>query len=241
MLLKKDRLDKLLSNMGVGSRSQVKDKIRSGMVLINGITEKSPDAKVDPENDVIVCGGKEIRYREFIYLMLNKPQGMVSSTDDPRDSVVVELLDEFWRGFKPFPVGRLDKDTEGLLLITNDGQLAHRLLSPKKGVGKTYYAEIDGVVLDEHIEGFNQGVQLEDGYKTLPAELAILESGIISRVKVVIQEGKYHQVKRMFTAYGLRVVFLKRIGMGPLWLDDSLRPGDYRELSETEIELLKEY
>jgi 16S rRNA pseudouridine516 synthase len=239
MPMKKERLDKLLSNMGAGSRTQVKDMIKSGFVTVNGVLTTSPEAKVAPGVDRVFLKGREVKYREFIYLMLNKPQGMVSSTDDPRESVVIELLDDYWKGFRPFPVGRLDKDTEGLLLITNDGQLAHLLLSPRKGVDKTYYAEIDGVVLPEHVESFKKGVQLEDGYLTLPAELEIERSDLISIVQVTIQEGKYHQVKRMFAAHGLRVVYLKRIRMGSLMLDNQLDEGEYRELTDEEIEVLK--
>ena len=237
--LKKERLDKLLSNMGAGSRSQVKNLIKAGLVSVNGIMAISSDAKVDPEKDIIIFRGQKIKYREFVYLMLNKPKGMVSSTDDPRDSVVIELLDDFWKSFRPFPVGRLDKDTEGLLLLTNDGKLAHQLLSPKKGVDKTYYAEIDGAVLQEHVDSFQRGVQLDDGYITLPAGLEVLESGVVSRINVVIREGKYHQVKRMFAAHGLKVLYLKRIQMGDLKIDITLRPGNYRELTENEIALLK--
>lgn len=239
MPMKKERLDKLLSNMGAGSRTQVKDMIKAGFVTVNGILAKSTGIKVEPGVDKVILKGQEVKYREFIYLMLNKPQGMISSTDDPRESVVIELLDDYWKGFRPFPVGRLDKDTEGLLLITNDGQLAHMLLSPRKGVDKTYYAEIDGVVLPEHVESFRKGVLLEDGYLTLPAELEINRSDIFSEVKVTIQEGKYHQVKRMFAAHGLRVVYLKRVRMGTLMLDDELEPGEYRELTEEEIAVLK--
>lgn len=237
--MKKERLDKLLSNMGAGSRTQVKDIIKAGFVTVNGVLAKSPETKVEPGVDKVLLKGQEIKYREFIYLMLNKPQGMISSTDDPRESVVIELLDDYWKGFRPFPVGRLDKDTEGLLLITNDGQLAHQLLSPKKGVDKTYYAEIDGVVLSEHVKSFKNGVRLEDGYMTLPANLEINRSDLISTVQVTIQEGKYHQVKRMFAAHGLRVVYLKRISMGSLTLDDQLEPGEYRELLDEEIAVLK--
>ena len=237
--MKKERLDKLLSNMGAGSRTQVKEMIKAGLVTVNGTAARSPEIKLEPGVDIVTLKGKEIRYREHIYLMLNKPQGMISSTDDPRESVVIELLDEYWKGFRPFPVGRLDKDTEGLLLITNDGQLAHQLLSPKKGVGKTYYAEIDGVVLSEHIDSFKKGVKLEDGYHTLPASLEVLKSDLLSKVRVTIQEGKYHQVKRMFAAHGLRVVYLKRESMGSIVLDEALKPGEYRELKDNEIAVLK--
>ncbi|WP_422485299.1 pseudouridine synthase [Gudongella sp. DL1XJH-153] len=233
--MRKERLDKVLANMGVGTRKEVKEMIKAGMVTINGNIVKAADFKVNVEEDEIICGGQMIRYREFVYLMMNKPHGMVSSTDDPRDSTVIELLDDFYKNFRPFPVGRLDKDTEGLLLITNDGKLAHDLLSPKKKVGKTYYATIDGALEEEHVEIFKKGILLEDGYTTLPAELKILSSGVISVAEITIQEGKYHQVKRMIGALGMRVSYLKRIRMGPISLDESLEPGQYRELTEEEI------
>lgn len=236
--MRKERLDKVLGNMGVGTRKEVKAIIKVGMVHVNGSVVKNPDFKVNVDEDIIMCGGKRVQYREFIYLMLNKPQGMISSTDDPRDSTVIELLDDYYRNFRPFPVGRLDKDTEGLLLITNNGKLGHELLSPRKKVDKTYFAQIDGVLLEEHIDAFKAGIVLEDGYRTLPARLEILSSGVISTAEVTIQEGKYHQVKRMFGALGMRVVYLKRISMGPLALDGDLEPGDYRELAEEEINLL---
>lgn len=236
--MRKERLDKVLANMGIGTRKEVKAMIKVGMVTVNDNTIRSSDLKVDTENDIITCGGQVVRYREFIYLMMNKPQGIVSSTDDPRNSTVLELLDDFYQNFKPFPVGRLDKDTEGLLLITNNGKLAHNLLSPKKGVEKTYYAKIDGILEKEHIEEFDKGILLDDDYFTLPAKLEILDSDIISTAQITIQEGKYHQVKRMIGALGMRVLYLKRIRMGPLLLDEKIEPGQYRELTEEEISLL---
>ncbi|WP_409226751.1 pseudouridine synthase [Gudongella sp. SC589] len=236
--MRKERLDKVLANMGVGTRKEVKEMVKAGMVTVNGKVMKASDFKVDVEEDEIICGGKRIRYREFIYLQMNKPKDMVSSTDDPRESTVVELLDDFHRNFRPFPVGRLDKDTEGLLLITNDGKLAHDLLSPKKKVDKAYLARIEGRLTEEHVEEFGRGILLEDGYHTLPAELRIISSGPVSTAEITIQEGKYHQVKRMVGALGMRVSYLKRIRMGPLHLDQSLEPGQYRELTEEEIRLL---
>jgi 16S rRNA pseudouridine516 synthase len=236
--VRKERLDKVLANMGVGTRKEVKEMVKAGMVTVNGKVMKASDFKVDVEEDEIICGGKRIRYREFIYLQMNKPKDMVSSTDDPRESTVVELLDDFHRNFRPFPVGRLDKDTEGLLLITNDGKLAHDLLSPKKKVDKAYLARIEGRLTEEHVEEFGRGILLEDGYHTLPAELRIISSGPVSTAEITIQEGKYHQVKRMVGALGMRVSYLKRIRMGPLHLDQSLEPGQYRELTEEEIRLL---
>ncbi|MGM0396573.1 MAG: pseudouridine synthase [Bacillota bacterium] len=236
--MRKERLDKVLANMGVGTRKEVKEIIKAGMVSVNDKITKAADHKVDIDVDIIVCGGKRVRYREFIYIQMNKPKGMISSTDDPRESTVMELLDDSYQNFRPYPVGRLDKDTEGLLLITNDGKLAHELLSPRKKVDKTYYARIDGELADEHVQAFKEGILLEDGYHTLPADLRIISTGVVSTAEITIQEGKYHQVKRMIGALGMRVVYLKRIRMGPLMLDESLQPGQYRELSDEEIELL---
>jgi 16S rRNA pseudouridine516 synthase len=238
-MAKVERLDKVLANMGYGSRKDVKKFIKSGLVKVNGRLVNDNEFKVSPYEDEIIIRGEEVNYKEYIYLLMNKPQGLVSSTDDPLTQTVIDLLEQEHQIYKPFPVGRLDKDTEGLLLISNDGKLAHELLSPKKHVDKTYYAEIDGTVEDEHIDIFKRGIVLDDGYKTLPAKLEILESGIFSKIHLTIQEGKFHQVKRMFQALDMKVVYLKRISMGPLALDENLEPGKYRELTEEEIKLLK--
>ncbi len=240
-MAKLERLDKVLSNMGYGSRKDVKSYVKSGFIKINGKIAKDNTIKLDPYNDKIHFKDELVNYREFIYLMMNKPQGLVSSTDDPLTETVIDLLSDEYLIFEPFPAGRLDKDTEGLLLITNDGQLAHQLLSPKKGVNKVYYVEVDGYVDDSYKPKFQEGIVLDDGYKTLPANLEIIQSDIISKVKLTIQEGKYHQVKRMFESISMRVIFLKRISMGPLELDNSLEPGEYRELRDDEIKLLNNY
>jgi len=236
---KKERPDKILANMGYGSRKDVKKFIKDGKVKVNNVIILNNEFKVNPYEDEIFFNNEEVLYREYIYIMLNKPQGIVSSTDDPKTRTVIDLLDEEYLIYKPFPVGRLDKDTEGLLMLSNDGKLAHELLSPKKGINKTYYVEVDGFVEDKYIEVFKDGIILEDGYKTLPASLEIINANIISKVHLTIQEGKFHQVKRMFESIGMKVLFLKRISMGPLALDESLNPGEYRELTEDEIELLK--
>ncbi|KAF6510537.1 Ribosomal small subunit pseudouridine synthase A [Geobacillus stearothermophilus] len=173
--------------------------------------------------------------------MMNKPSGVVSATEDAVEETVVDLLEEEDRAFSPFPVGRLDKDTEGLLLLTNDGQLAHQLLSPKKHVPKTYFAVVDGEVTEADVAAFQRGVVLDDGYETKPAKLVVLKSGLRSDVEVTITEGKFHQVKRMFQAVGKRVVYLKRIQMGPLPLDPDLAVGEYRELTDEEVDMLKQY
>ncbi len=238
-MAKKERIDKIISNMGYGSRKDVKKFIREGLVSVDGEIINDNKIKVDPYNSEILFNGEDVNYREYIYLVMNKPQGYVSSTDDPLSRTILELIDYEYLIFEPFPVGRLDKDTEGLLLISNDGKLAHNLLSPKKRVDKTYYAEISGKVEEGHIEVFKKGVELDDGYETLPAELEILESADKSKVKLTIQEGKFHQVKRMFQSIGMEVVYLKRLSMGTLKLDENLELGEYRELTKEELELLK--
>ncbi|WP_100402067.1 pseudouridine synthase [Bacillus sp. FJAT-42315] len=232
------RVDKILANLGYGSRKDVKKILKSGAVTVNGELVKDAKQHVDPNNDQIVIHGEEVHYREFIYLMMNKPPGVISATEDMRDETVIDLLDPEHIIFEPFPVGRLDKDTEGLLLITNDGQLAHQLLSPKKHVPKTYFAVIDGEVTESDVEAFRHGVTLDDGYETQPGELVILKSGLRSDIELTITEGKFHQVKRMFEAVGKKVVYLQRISMGPLVLDEELELGEYRELTEEEIKLL---
>ncbi|MEK8126310.1 pseudouridine synthase [Paenibacillus filicis] len=237
------RLDKLLAHSGFGTRSIIKLLVKRGAVTVNGKKIKDSGMQVNAELDLIEVDGEAVRYREFMYLMLNKPQGVVSATEDRRDRTVLDLLDETYSHFELFPVGRLDKDTEGLLLLTNDGKLAHNLLSPRKHVPKTYFAEVEGMVGEDDMLSFRQGVTLDDGYETMPAELRILRSGDpllgqVSEIQLTIMEGKFHQVKRMFQAVGKRVVFLKRISMGPLLLDAELSTGAYRELSEDEVGML---
>lgn len=237
---KRERIDKILSNMGYGSRSDIKGIIKSGRVMVDGEIIKDNSIKINPYDSKIQVDCELVEYRQYIYLMMNKPDGVVSSTDDPLNTTVIDLLDDKYKIFNPFPVGRLDKDTEGLLIISNDGQLAHRLLSPNKHVDKTYYVEVEGIVGKDDINNFRNGVILEDGYKTMPAKLQIITSDPISKVYLTIKEGKFHQVKRMFKAVGKKVLYLKRISMGKISLDSSLKPGEYRELREEEIKLLNE-
>lgn len=232
------RLDKLLANMGFGSRKEVKGLVKSGAVTINGETVKQSQSHLDPEKDEVLVHGEKVEYREFIYLMMNKPQGYLSATYDERDSTIMELLEPEDIVFEPFPVGRLDKDTEGFLLLTNDGKLSHQLLSPKKEVGKTYFARVEGRVDGTDIEKFAQGVELDDGYVTKPAQLSILKRGVISEIELTITEGKYHQVKRMFESVGKRVIYLKRLSIAGLPLDETLELGEYRELTQEELEYL---
>lgn len=233
------RLDKLLSNMGFGSRKEVRQLLKNGAILVNGEIEKGASKHIDTSADEVTLLGEPVVYREFIYLMMNKPQGVLSATEDSRDETVVDLLDDAYRHFNPFPVGRLDKDTEGFLILTNDGKLSHSLLSPKKGVPKTYYAHISGVVTEEDGEAFARGVMLDDGYVTKPGQLRILKSGEMSEIELTITEGKFHQVKRMFISVGKSVIYLKRLSMGPLSLDESLPLGSYRELTDEEVTLLQ--
>jgi len=233
------RLDKLLANMGYGTRKEVKQLLKQKGVTVDGEVVKDSSMHVNPDSQEVSVFGERVQYTEFLYLMMNKPPGVISATEDNFDRTVIDLLDPLAQHFKPFPVGRLDKDTEGLLLITNDGQLAHNLLSPKKHVPKTYYAKIDGEVTQSDIEAFQRGVELDDGYVTKPGELIILSSGSKSEIELTIQEGKFHQVKRMFESVGKKVTYLKRLSMGSLRLDESLNLGDYRELTVEELNGLK--
>ena len=235
------RIDKMLANLGYGSRKEVKQLLKSGAVKVDDVVVKDAKQHIDTNNQTVTLNGEVIEYREYIYLMMNKPQGVLSATEDSVSETVIDLLELGDQVYEPFPVGRLDKDTEGLLLITNDGQLAHKLLSPKKHVPKTYFAVIDGEVTEEDVEAFAEGVTLDDGYETKPGELKIVKSGIRSDIELTITEGKFHQVKRMFEAVGKKVVYLKRISMGPLPLDETLELGEYRELTDEEVELLKDY
>jgi 16S rRNA pseudouridine516 synthase len=233
------RLDKLLANMGYGSRKEMKKALKEGHARINGVIVKDGKLHVDPDKDQIEWMGEPVIYTPYRYVMLNKPGGVISATQDARQRTVLDLLDPAYRHFDLFPVGRLDKDTEGLLLLTNDGTLAHQLLSPKHHVPKTYYAEVEGNVTEADQTAFQQGVKLDDGYLTLPAQLQIEQRGSVSKVLITIVEGKFHQVKRMFMARGKRVLYLKRIRFGSLNLDSLLGLGEYRDLSETEVEGLR--
>ncbi|WKA56093.1 pseudouridine synthase [Planococcus shixiaomingii] len=234
------RIDKFLSNMGFGSRKEVKVLLKSKAVEVNGTVVRDPKIHVNEQSDKVEVNGEAVEYVEFIYLLMNKPAGVVSATEDNYDRTVIDLLKDEEKHFNPFPVGRLDKDTEGFLLLTNDGQLAHELLSPKKHVDKTYFAHIKGTVTDEDVAAFEKGVVLEDGYATKPGKLTVLKSGPISEIELTITEGKFHQVKRMFISVGKEVTYLKRLSMGPLSLDPALALGKYRHLTEDELELLKQ-
>ena len=231
------RLDKFLCEMGVGTRSEVKAYLKKGMVTVDGEVVKKPEMKVDENTAEICFQGKKLEFEAVQYFLLNKPAGCVTATRDRLSETVMSFLPENRRD-DLFPVGRLDKDTEGLLLITNDGQLAHKLLSPKKHVDKTYFAVIDGKVEQAHIEQFSAGIDIGDEDLTMPAKLEILSSGDVSEIQLTIQEGRFHQVKRMFEAIGCKVTYLKRISMGPLTLGD-LQQGEVRVLSENEVAQLR--
>lgn len=237
-----ERLDKIISNLGYGSRKDVKSFVKKGLVEVDGVVVKDNGMSVDPEKSSIKINGEEIMYRKYIYLMMNKPDGVISATQDNNDETVVDLLYLDHQVFEPFPVGRLDKDTVGLLLLTNDGELNHRLISPKWHVDKVYYAKIDKRVDEKDIDIFKKGVVLDDGYKCLEAKLDIISSSDEgAEVRITIQEGKYHQVKRMFEAVGKKVVYLKREEFGGLTLDPDLEEGEYRELTDDELALLRQY
>ncbi len=234
------RLDKLLSNMGAGSRKEVKLLLKAGAIQVDGEIVRDPKQHVDVETQQVLMYGEPVTYQKYIYLMMNKPPGVISATEDKRDETVIDLLFEDVTYFKPFPVGRLDKDTEGLLLLTNDGSFNHALMSPKKHVEKTYYAEVTGVLTQEDIEAVAAGVTLEDGYRAKPGKLVILSTTEIdSTLELTITEGKFHQVKRMMLALGKEVTFLKRRSIGRLELDPALALGDYRELTPAELSLFE--
>lgn len=234
-----ERLDKILGNLGYGSRKEVKASCKNGEVVVDGEVIKDSATKIDPETAIIEVNGERVMYRKYIYLLLNKPAGVVSATFDNYDETVIDLLDPEYQVFEPFPAGRLDKDTVGFLLLTNDGALNHKLISPKNHVDKVYYAEIDKPVDERDIESFKKGIVIDDGYKCMPGNLEIIsstEDG--SEVLVTIQEGKFHQVKRMFEALDKSVVYLKRVKFGPMELDETLEEGEYRELTQAEIDIL---
>ncbi len=233
------RLDKCLADAGVGTRTEVKQMIRKGQVAVNGEIVKKSEIKINPSTDCILVDGKEIFYQKDKYIMLHKPAGVVSATEDNREQTVLTLLPKELRK-DIFPVGRLDKDTEGLLLLTNDGDLAHQLLSPKKHVDKTYYARVQGVVTEEDQKAFLDGIDIGDEKITMPAKLEILKSDAESEILLTIQEGRFHQVKRMFEAVEKKVVYLKRMSMGALVLDETLSLGAFRMLTEEEILALKQ-
>lgn len=230
-----ERLDKRLAATGQWSRKEAKDLIRGGRVSVDGIVCRSPEEKVALDTPVAV-DGTAIEAGGPVYLMLHKPAGVVSATEDSRDQTVLDLLPPQYREMGLFPVGRLDKDTEGLLLITNDGPLAHRLLSPRHHVDKVYYVEVDGILDEADVEAVSQGIVLRDGYQCMPGEMKLLTGNLTAYI--TIREGKYHQIKRMMAARGKPVTYLKRIKFGALTLDEKLDKGGWRALTDQEKQSL---
>ena len=228
-----ERLDKLLAATGRWSRREVKGLVKAGRVLVDGIPAAAPEQKLDPALSRVLVDGEEAVLRKYTYVMMNKPAGVLSATEDTRQGTVLDLLPPELRRQGLFPVGRLDKDSEGLLLLTNDGELAHRLLSPKRHVDKVYYIRTDMPLTEEDREAFARGIILADGTVCLPAGLELLGDG--REALVTLHEGKFHQIKRMAACRGSAVCYLKRIAMGPLRLDEGLEKGEFRPLTAEEV------
>lgn len=234
------RLDNILVNSGYGSRREVQKIIKQKRVTVNGEIINRPAVHVDVLKDEICVDEERVVYKKFIYLMLNKPKGFVSATHDKFDRTVLELIDDDDKILNPYPIGRLDKDTVGLLLISNDGAMCHRVLSPKRHVEKKYFAKVEGCLNSSHIEIFNKGIEIDGGYVCKPCDLKILNSSIeMSECEIILTEGKFHQIKRMFNAIGFEVLYLKRIKFYDIELDKNLNEGEYRHLTEEEINILK--
>lgn len=236
------RLDKFLANSGIGTRKEVKELLKKRLIKVNDEIVKDGKIHVNENEDTVKYKDEIISYKKFVYIMLNKPNGVISATEDKVHKTVIDLLGDEYRTFEVFPVGRLDIDTEGLLLLTNDGVLSHNLLSPNKHVDKKYYVELEKLLTKMDIDKLEKGVELKD-FTTKDAKVEIIENGEESdkiRVYITISEGKFHQVKRMFKAVGNEVKYLKRVKMGTLSLDENLKLGEYRELTEDELTKLKE-
>ncbi len=229
------RLDKYLSHAGYGTRTQVKALIKKGLVSVNEIVIYKDDKKIDETLDEIIVDGEKSDYQKFIYIMLHKPDGVISSNYDPYHKTTKDLI-PLYDHYKTFPVGRLDIDTEGLLILTNDGLLAHQLLSPKYHVDKTYYVEFSGDFKQIYFELFKTGITIDDGYLCMPSKIELIDT---NKAYLTIKEGKFHQVKRMFLALDMTVTYLRRVTFGPIKLDESLKKGSHRLLTESEINLLK--
>ena len=234
------RLDKVVASTGKWSRREVKNLVRQGRVLVDGVPARSPEDKVDADTAQICVNGEMLTYREYTWVMLNKPAGYLSATEDGKGATVLDLLPQELQRQGLFPVGRLDKDTEGLLLLTNEGGLAHDLLSPRKHVDKVYYTRVAGRLTEEDCRAFASGMTLGDGLVCQPAGLEILSAGEESEAHVTLREGKFHQVKRMLAFLGKPVLYLERVRMGTLTLDSSLSRGEYRFLTDEEVSLLRE-
>lgn len=232
------RLDRFLANSGVGTRKEVKEILKKRKIKVNDSIITDGSTHIDENKDAVKYEEKEISYKPFIYIMMNKPDGVISATEDDEHRTVIDLLENKYRTYSVFPIGRLDIDTEGLLILTNDGILTHKLLAPNKHVDKKYYVELKNPMLKSDIEKLENGIELENGFVTKNAKVAVIEN-TENKVYITITEGKYHQVKRMFKAVNNKVLYLKRVQMGNLKLDDKLKVGEYRELTEKEINILK--
>lgn len=234
----KMRIDKFISNMGFGSRKYIKEFIKKKKITVNGQIVKSGDLYIDTDDDIFCCG-KKVEYEKYIYIMMNKPAGYVSANEDKKEKTVFELIGNEYRKKDLFVAGRLDKDTEGLLIITNNGKFAHNMLSPKKHVDKTYFVKAEGGMFsDDDINAFENGVVIDDGYKCKPAKISVLKNGDISESLLTISEGKFHQVKRMFKAVGKNVIYLKRVKIGDLELDENIQLGKFKILSDEDVKLI---
>ena len=236
------RLDKFLANSGIGTRKEVKEIIKKKKISVNGVFVKDGKIHIDEKKDVIKYENEVISYKPFVYIMMNKPAGVISATEDSHHKTVIDLLNNKYRTYDVFPVGRLDIDTEGLILLTNDGILSHNLLSPKKHVDKKYYVKIAKPLSENDVKTLENGIKLEENFVTKKANVEIISEDLESnsyRVYITICEGKFHQVKRMFKAVDNEVLYLKRIKMGNLLLDQNLKLGEYRELTEEELDELK--
>lgn len=233
------RIDKFLSNMGIASRTESSKAARAGLILVNGVAVKKADIHIDPEKDEIIFCGRTIEYRKYTYILMNKPDGVVSATEDGKDRTVIDLLPEELQKLNLFPCGRLDKHTLGLVMLTDDGDLAHRLLSPKHHVKKKYFFESKFPLSDEEIEHLEKGATLEDGYVTKPSQIQLLENKQSGYITLV--EGKYHQIKRMLESVNNKITYLERVTFGPLVLDESLARGEWRFLTKDEIEKLENH
>lgn len=233
------RLDKIIASRTLYSRREVQDLIKKGLVMVNGISVRDRGAKIDDENDSVSVNGEMLKNERFVYLMLNKPKGVVSATNDPRTKTVIDLVPDEYKGRNLFPAGRLDITTTGFVLITDDGDYAHRILSPKNHIEKTYEARLAESVTEKQLDEVARGITLKDGTQCRPAKLRTLEQGDNPLVEIKICEGKYHQIKRMFAAAGNGVIELKRTKMGGLPLDSSLNEGECRPLTPQEVELIE--
>lgn len=233
-----ERLDKLISNSGTLSRKEVHRLIKSGKVSVNGITVKDRGFNIDPQSALIKIDGEKLVLQKYTYIMMNKPQGVISAARDGKEKTVIDIVPEELKRKNLFPAGRLDKDTVGFMLITDNGDFAHKILSPKNHISKTYEARLAAPITESELEKIRFGITLGDGTQCMPAEAEICENGENPLVKVVLHEGKYHQIKRMFASLGNSVTELKRVKMGDLYLDESLLPGECKILTDDEIKLI---